>query len=214
MKKILFTCLLASVTFLVTNAQSKLSKKERASKAKYAQIEKDRQQKFADDRLQRLQYDSLRHAKDSIAQYQFDSSRVAWKDSVAHHMDSVNTENYKSMAQESEHWNAMEKERALIHKSAKLNEYQISQARFVNQQYREKAAAINADSVNTAEQKAAQLAQINAEREAKLKTVLGKSKARKLEKARKAYVKKNGSIEEDAWIETASSYKNPEKSKK
>ena len=58
------------------------------------------------------------------------------------------------------------------------------------------------------------MAQLNEERETKLKTVLGKSRAKKLEKARKAYIKKNGSIEEDAWIERANEYNIPTKNKK
>lgn len=211
MKKIAVTILFAGFAFLMGNAQaqSKTSKQEKASKAKYAKIDKERQQKFEEQRLERLEYDSLRHAKDSIYQAQFDSSRIAWKDSVAHSQDSMNTDKYRNMSMQSERWNRMENERAIIYKNAKLNDYQKTQAKFINQQYAEKAALLKSDGDN-----AAALADLNKEREAKLKTVLGKSSAKKLEKARKSYIKKNGSIEEDAWIEKANDYKMPPKTKK
>lgn len=213
MKRIALTFLFASFAFFVGQAQTKSSKKETASKAKYAKIEKERQQKFEEQRLERLEYDSIRYAKDSVYQAQFDSSRIAWKDSVAFVQDSTNTEKYKNMSAQSEQWNRIEKERALIFKEAKLNEYQITQARFVNQQYAERAAALQADEMKTAEDRAAAMAQLNLERETKLKTVLGKSRAKKLEKARKSYVKKNGAIEADAWIDMASEYKMTTKNK-
>ena len=203
MKKIALTFLFASFAFFIGQAQTKTSKKEKTSKAKYAKLEKDRQQKFEDQRLDRLEYDSIRYAKDSVYQVQFDSSRIAWKDSVAYVQDSTNTDKYKNMSMQSEQWNRMEKERALIYKDAKLNEYQITQARFINQQYADRAAALKADEMKSSEEKAATMAELNMEREAKLKTVLGKSRAKKLEKSRKSYVKKNGAVEADAWIDMA-----------
>lgn len=214
MKRIALTFLFASCAFLMGQAQSKTSKQENASKAKYAKIEKERQQKFEEQRLERLEYDSLRYAKDSVYQAKFDSSRISWKDSVAYAQDSMNLDKYKTMNTQSEEWNNMEKQRAMIYKEAKLNDYQITQARFVSQQYAEKAAALNDDSMKSAEEKTMAMAQLNAEREMKLKTVLGKSRAKKLEKARKSYVKKNGAIVADSWIETASAYKIPAKNKK
>ncbi len=213
MKKIALTFLFASFAFFIGQAQTKTSKKEKASKAKYAKLEKDRQQKFEDQRLDRLEYDSIRYAKDSLYQVQFDSSRIAWKDSVAFVQDSTNTDKYKNMSMQSEQWNRIEKERALIYKDAKLNEYQITQARFINQQYAERAAVLKADEMKSAEEKAATMAELNMEREAKLKTVLGKSKAKKLEKSRKSYVKKNGAVEADAWIDMAVENKMTKKNK-
>ena len=214
MKRIALTFLFASFAFFAGQAQSKTTKQENASKAKYAKIEKERQQKFEEQRLERLEYDSTRFAKDSIHQVQFDSSRIAWKDSVAYAQDSLNTNKYSAMSNQSEQWNRMEKERLMIFKDAKLNDYQITQARFVSQQYSERAAVIKADEIKSAEEKSAAMAQLNVERQLKLKTVLGKSSAKKLEKARKSYIKKNGSIEEDAWIEAANDYKIPVKNKK
>ena len=214
MKKIALTFLFASFAFFIGQAQTKTSKKENASKAKYAKIEKDRQQKFEEQRLERLEYDSTRYAKDSVYQAQFDSSRIAWKDSVGYFQDSTNTDKYRSMSTQSELWNQMDKQRAMIYKEAKLNEYQITQARFVSQQYSERAAFLNADEMKSSEEKAMALAELNMEREMKLKTALGKSSAKKLEKARKAYVKKNGAIEADNWINTAKEYNMPKKSKK
>ena len=214
MKKLGITILFASFAFFIGQAQSKTSNKEKASKAKYAKIEKDRQQKFEEQRLERLEYDSLRYAKDSIHQAQFDSSRIAWKDSVAYAQDSMNTDKYKNMSMQSENWNRMEKERAVIYKNAKLNDYQIAQARFVSQQFSERATIIKADEMKSAEEKAMAMAALNMERETKLKTVLGKSRAKKLEKERKSYIKKNGLIEDDAWIEIANEYKMPGKNKK
>ena len=213
MKRIALTLLFASFTFLMGQAQSKTSKKESASKAKYAKIEKERQQKFEEQRIERLEYDSLRYAKDSVYQAQFDSSRIAWKDSVGYYQDSVNIDKYKTMSAQSEEWNNMEKQRAVIYKEAKLNEYQITQARFVSQQYAERAAVVNTDQMKSAEERMMALAALNAEREMKLKTVLGKSSAKKLEKSRKSYVKKNGAISADTWINTANEYKIPKKKK-
>ena len=211
MKKLGITILFAGFAFFIGQAQTNTAKNEKASKAKYAKIEKERQQKFEDQRLERLEYDSLRYAKDSVYQAQFDSSRIAWKDSVAYAQDSMNLNKYKNMSMQSENWNRMQKERALIYTNAKLNDYQITQARFVGQQFSERAAIIKADEMKSAEEKAMAMAALNMEREAKLKTVLGKSKAKKLEKARKSYIKKNGSIEDDAWIEMANEYKMPGK---
>ena len=153
MKRIALTFLFASFAFFMGQAQSKTSKQEKASKAKYAKIEKERQQKFEEQRIERLEYDSTRFAKDSIYQAQFDSSRLAWKDSVAYQQDSMNTDKYKNMSMQSEQWNRMQKERALIYKNAKLNDYQITQARFISQQYAEKAAMLNADEMISAEVK-------------------------------------------------------------
>ena len=206
MKKIAITILFAGVAFLGAEAQSKSSRTEKISKADYAKNEQDRATMYEEARLDRLRYDSVRHAKDSLKQAAFDSTRLAWKDSVSTYQDSINTVKYQEMALQSAQWRLTDQEREAVVESANLSENQSRQVLYINQSFGERASTIKENELLTDAEKQAELFALNKERVEKLKTVLGKSKARKLERKRKEYAKKNGAIEADAWIDTANAY--------
>lgn len=212
MKRIFLTGF-AALFLLAAQAQTttKSTKKAKkthvtaASKAKaaMAQKEQERQDAIEAQRQDLLRSDSLRKDNDRVADSSFATQQTMWKDSMNHVQDSTYTDRYKSISTMQKESAKAELDRNAIMKSAKLSTEQSRQAKNINAAYSQKAKVITDDASLSAEQKQTQLASLNTERMGKIKAILGSGKAKRLEKARKDYVKKNGGDMEQSWIDTA-----------
>jgi hypothetical protein len=214
MKKILLTCAVAMSIFAADAQQSKTGKKskkakvntEAVAKAKYAKLEEERQQRFEDERVARLTADSTRKENDRLAEEKFQAERVAWKEMKEKELDSTYHEKYVKIEQDRETWSKDEMAKNQVISAAKLSETQGRQVKVVNDTYTEKAKAIRDNVDLTDDQKKEQFVALNTERKAKLKAVLGNSKAKKFDKERKEFVQKNGASADQAWIDEAEGY--------
>jgi hypothetical protein len=212
MKRIFLTAF-AALFLLAAQAQTttKSTKKAKkthvtaASKAKaaMAQKEKERQDAIEAQREDLLRSDSLRRDNDRLADSSFAMQQTNWKDSMNHVQDSTYTDRYKNISTIQQQSAKAELDRNAIMKSAKLSTEQSRQALNINQAYSQKAKVITDDASISAEQKQAKLASLNTERMGRIKAILGSGKAKRLEKARNDYVKKNGGDMEESWIDTA-----------
>lgn len=207
MKKIFLLCGLA-LSFLASEAQTAKSKGKSAKKTKLSseavfQAKQDtlmalRQQKIDSSLAYQLQYDSTRKENERIAYENFQQGQKAWKDSMFLQMDSSNSAQWKAMSKEHEHWLSVQKQRAEINRTAKLSEYQKVQVNYINQITFEKAKEIGSDSMLDESKKKEALTKLNTERRDRIKIVTGKTKEKRLEKARKA---QSNSTDSDAmWI--------------
>jgi hypothetical protein len=206
-KKILVLCLVM-FSFLAADAQkrkgkkhSKKPNKEAIAIAKFNKNEKAK--KLLRDSLiikMKLE-DSTRLALDSIADFQNDSTRVAYRDSGNAAIDSFNTAQYASMGQQRNQWDKTDRFHNDISHTVKLNDYKTKQVKYINQTYAEKAKLLTAD--GDMQSKATELALLNEERRKQIKAVVGKGKEKKLERGRKSYVKKNGTDADMEWINVA-----------
>lgn len=207
MKKIFLLSVLA-VSFFAAEAQSSTRKSKNAKKPKLSseaifQARQDtlmaqRQQKIDSALAYQLQYDSSRRENERIAYQNFQQRQKAWKDSMFLQMDSSNTAQWKTMSKEHEHWLSVQKQRAEINRTAKLSDYQKVQVNYINQTTFEKAKLITSDSILDQSKKKEALTKLNTERRDRIRTVTGKAKEKRLEKARKA---QSTSTDSDAmWI--------------
>ncbi|MBS1497525.1 MAG: hypothetical protein JSS85_11690 [Bacteroidetes bacterium] len=212
MKRILLTgfaalFLIAAQAQTSTKATHKAKKShvsaDSKAKAALAQKEKERQDAIEAQRQDLLRSDSVRKENDRVADSSFTTQQTMWKDSMNKVQDSTYNERYKSISTLQKESAKEDFDRNAILKSAKLSGEQSRQAKNINEAYSQKAKAITDDASLSAEQKQTQLAALNTERLGKLKAILGNSKAKRLEKARKDYVKKNGAAAGDSWMDTA-----------
>jgi hypothetical protein len=212
MKRIFLLCAAAMCLFAAEAQTTKKSKKAKkttisaAAKAKAdaAKLEEERQAKFEDERLERMQYDSARHENDRLADVRLDSERVAFKDTKFKEIDSTNKETWKTASIQKENALKAERNRDLINSKANLGPIQSRQAKDINLAYNDKAKAITDNASLSETDKQTQLAALNTERRDKIKAVLGKAREKRLEKERKDFVQKNGEDTEAAWIDQAS----------
>ncbi len=212
MKRIFLACVVA-ISVLAAEAQttksgSKKSKKakvnsEAKAKADFEQMQLEKQQIAAQQQLERIRYDSTRLENERLANEKFEQERTIWKENKLREMDSMYKSMWKNQSQEKEQWLKIQRQRNAVNSSAKLDNYKSSQVNYINQTYHDKAKAIHDDAAITEDQKKEQYAKLNAERRARIKAVVGKSKERKLEKARKEYSQKNADDTEAAWINEA-----------
>ncbi len=209
MKRIFLLCAAAMSLFAAEAQTTKKGKKTKAisaeakAKANAAQLEQERQQKFEDERIERLAYDSIRRENDKLADARFDSERVAVKESKIKMIDSTNKESWKAAAIQKENALKAERNRNQIVSAANLGPQQSRLVKDITQAYNDKAKVI-LDNVSLDDAtKKTQLAALNQERRDKIKAAIGKAKERKLEKERKEFVQKNGEDTEAAWIDQA-----------
>jgi hypothetical protein len=148
--------------------------------------------------------DSLRLQNDSLADVQKEIDRTVYKENGLKVIDSTNKVTYAALMKQRSSWETSEKVQADIAKSANLSEYEAKQVKFINQQYNEKARALTAGSDIT--QKKAELIALNEERRAKIRVITGKGGERKLEKARRSYIAKNGTDADSQWVDMAEQF--------
>jgi hypothetical protein len=206
-KKILLLSLVM-FSFFAVSAQSKKSKKykkginkEAVANARF--IKKERAKKLLRDSLVigLRKDDSTRLALDSIADYQKDSARIAYRDSGYKSIDSAKNAEYLAMNKERYQWDKTEKYHTDIAHLAKLNDSKSRQVKYINQSYAEKAKVITKDS--DLQSKAQELSKLNEERRKQLKALVGKHKEKVLERERKQFIKKYGVDADMVWIDIA-----------
>jgi hypothetical protein len=204
MKKIIL-CSIAVLTLFVANAQNKKKKNHKKVVNKEAVANARFMKNEAAKKLQRdslliglRMEDSLRIAGDSIADLQKDSASLAYRENGIKMIDSVNNEKYTAIGTQRSKWDKSDKTQFQITSAVGLDEYKSRQVKIINQAYNEKAKTIL--SSENAVQKSQELVSLNDERRSKLKTLLGKGKEKKLEKARKNIIKLYGADEDSAWM--------------
>lgn len=209
MKKILLLCA-AAFTIFAADAQTKKKSKKAKKPNKEAIAKAKFEKQEADKKLARQVYmdslrteDSVRLVNDNLADLQKDSLRKVYREQGLKQIDSTNKESYLAMMNQRNAWDKSARTSAEVSKAAKLSEYEAKQVAYINQEYNAKAKALLAGSDAASQQQ--QLAALNNERREKIKTILGKGKERKLEKERKAYVKKNGADGDSQWVDVAES---------
>ena len=213
MKKILLLWVFA-MSFFALEAQTNSSKKKKSKKsavtrksnlqARLDSLQSKRQQHIDSTLAYQLQYDSARKDNERRADEKFQQEQLAWKKNKYRELDSSNKVQWGSLSKDHEHWLSVQRERDAVNKSAKLSVYQDRQVNYTNQSSFEKAKKINADTSLDENQKKDQLVKLNGERRGRIKTIVGKYKELKLEKARK---ETNSSIDLEAkWINEVEGY--------
>jgi hypothetical protein len=218
MKKILFSAVLVAMTFFAADAQQRKTKSkkkpvstEAKAKAEYAKLEKERQQKFEEQRIERLYDDSVSREQERLEEFVKDSTRAAWKETKLRAADSMHNEKWKNQSIEKEKYYASERSQNAINMKAKLSPTQGNQVKAINMSYNDKAKLIR-DNMELAEDvKTAQLVSLNEERRAKIKAIVGKSKEKKVEKARKEYAMNHTDDVEAKWITDVADIKSSHK---
>lgn len=215
MKKIILTSLVIAMGFFAAEAQAKKKSKkakpltaEQKQKAALTKMEEERQVKFETARLERLEADSIRKADEQMEEFVKDSLRQDWKAKRLAEVDSTNKVNWTNTVASKDAWYDHERSQNAINKSAGLNDVQGRKVKAINEQYNDRAKAVKVDSTLSQDQVSTQLANINAERLAKIKETVGSSKAKKLEKARKSYAAKNTDDHDSKWINDVAVVKN------
>lgn len=207
MKKIFLLCLIA-FSFVAADAQSrknkkskKVSNKEVIANARFNKQEASKKL-MRDSVIIKLRLeDSTRLAMDSIADLQADSVSVAYKENGLREIDSLNKESYSAIGKNTDEYDKTQKVQGEMIQGVGLSDYKNRQVKIINTSFTEKAKIIVQD--GDANAKSQELAALNEQRRARIKALLGKSKERKLEKERKAYVKKNGVDANTAWMDIA-----------
>jgi hypothetical protein len=218
MKKILFSAVLVAMTFFAADAQTKKTKSkkkpvstEARAKAEYAKLEKERQQKFEEQRLERLYDDSVSREQERLEEFVKDSTRAAWKETKLKVADSLHNDKWKNQTIEKEKYYASERSQNAINTKAKLSVTQGSQVKAINMAYNDKARVIRDNMELTDDVKTAQLVSLNEERRAKIKAIVGKSKEKKVEKARKEYAMTHTDDVEGKWMSDVADIKSSNK---
>ena len=209
MKKISFLCLFA-ITFFAAEAQTKKNKKskkqpnkETVAKAKF--IKAEAQKKFLRDSvlIGMKTEDSIRIAGDNLSDLQKDSLSFVYRQNGLKDIDSLNKIRYATIAKSRNEVDITDKTQMDINRAAKLDDYQSKQVKYINQTYTEKAKILTGGV--DPQTKKQELALLNEERRNKIRSIVGKSRERKLENERKDYFKKNTADESNAWINIAES---------
>ncbi|MBC7537057.1 MAG: hypothetical protein H7258_15310 [Ferruginibacter sp.] len=213
MKKILMLCVFAT-SFFASEAQTRKSKTKKSKKsavtrqagiqARFDSLQAKRQHNIDSTLTYQFRYDSVRKENERMADEKFQQEQMAWKENKYRELDSSNKTQWSALSKDHEHWLNVQKERDAVNKSANLSAYQDRQVNYINQSSFEKAKKINADTLMDDKQKKDQLVKLNGERRGSIKTIVGKSKEKKLEKARKE--KKTSSDFEAQWINELDGY--------
>ena len=199
-----------ALSIFAAEAQTKKGKKskkqpskETVAKAKFNKMQAQKKL-MRDSLLMGMKMDdSLRLAFDSLSDLQKDSLSIVYKETGLKNIDSLNKVRYAAIARSRNEVDVADKTQMEINRAAKLNDYQGTQVKYINQSYAEKAKALlNGSDPQT---KRAELASLNEERRAKIRVIVGKSREKKLESERKDYFKKNAADEANAWINVAES---------
>lgn len=210
MKSLIILLLLA---FTGTTVDAQTSKKkarkntrtETRTKKEHPDTLAMRRQRSIDSTLAyQLQYDSVRRDNERVSDEKFFAEQNAWRESKLRTLDRNNFEQWKTLSKNREQWNQIETQRRNVNSAAKLSDYQNRQVLYINQASFEKAKLIQGDSVLTPEEKNNQYMAINNERRSKIRSVIGKSKERKVEKARRENI--NPADTEAQWLTELDKY--------
>jgi|GEM_PF-1509212 len=218
MKKIFLSALVLIIGFTAVQAQTKKKKSklkpltaDQKQQAEVAKITKEKQAKFEEARLARLEEDSIRKETEIREEFVKDSLRQDWKAKKISELDSTNKSNWtKTVGSnwtktvvDKDAWYNHDRSQNAINKSAGLNDVQGRKVKAINDEFNIRAKDIKADETFTDDVKKTQLTALNTERLTKIKELVGKNKAKDLEKARKNYGKKNTDDIDSKWIEEA-----------
>lgn len=214
MKKILLLCGMGMLFFaaaaqqtrayLKKNEKSPVISREALAQARLDSLQILRQQKIDSALAYQLQYDSARQENERMADVRFREEQAAWKENKYREIDSAYKLQCAALSREHEQWRKIQQQREEVNKAARLNAYQDRQVNYINQCSFEKAKKINGDTSLQEADKKQQLAMLNYDRRSRIRTVAGRSKERKLERARKA--KNNPEDTEAQWINDAEGY--------
>ena len=210
MKKIFLSALVLIIGFTAVQAQTKKKKSklkpltaDQKQQAEVAKITKEKQAKFEEARLARLEEDSIRKETEIREEFVKDSLRQDWKAKKISELDSTNKSNWTKTVVDKDAWYNHDRSQNAINKSAGLNDVQGRKVKAINDEFNIRAKDIKADETFTDDVKKTQLTALNTERLTKIKELVGKNKAKDLEKARKNYGKKNTDDIDSKWIEEA-----------
>lgn len=210
MKRILLSCIVA-LSLFSADAQTKKAKRSAKKPAKEAVAKSNFNKKQAAKKLARetqlnalLSDDTLRFTTDSLAELALTDERAIYKTEGLRAIDSLNKLSYVNLSKQRGDWEKTDRSNSEIMKAAKLSDYEAGQVKFINQTYNEKANALMQS--GDANQKKQELINLNEERKNKIRTILGKSKEKKLEKERREYIKKNGADTDSQWVDAAESF--------
>lgn len=220
MKKIILAFIVAMSFFAAeaqTTTKSKKAKKTYVSseskakakqKAEYARIQRETDKKIEEYKMASFQADSMRIDSERVARENFELERKAYLENRTREQDSTNKVTWKRLSDEKEQSIKTEQSLDAVSKAAHLSSYEGRQVKAINQLYHDRARIIRDNTLLTEDQKKQQLVALNAERRAKIKAVVGRSKDKKLEKERKEYVKKYGEDIRAKWIDEVEGYAN------
>ena len=207
MKKFLLFSAVA-FSFFAANAQTKKSSKKSKKPTKEAIAKANFTKKEEVKKMARTAMidslrmtDSVRIMNDSLADVQKEADRVAYKQAGMMAIDSTNKESYKMLNKERSSWETTAKSQADISKAAGLSEYETKQVKAINEQYNDKAKELIQGGDPQAKKQ--ELIALNEQRRAKIATITGKGKERRLEKERKDYMKKNSADTDSQWVDLA-----------
>lgn len=151
-----------------------------------------------------LAYDSARKENERLSYEKFQEEQALWKENKLRELDSANKVKWETMSKEHEEWTQIQNHRKEVTNSVKLSDYQDRQVNIINQQIFDKAKQIDVDSTLAEDQKKQQLVKLNEERRDRIRAVVGKSKERKIEKARKSHV--NPQDKDAQWLNEIDGY--------
>ena len=210
MKKIFLTALAFSVAIFAAEAQTKKKKskkkpvsKEQKLNADISKIKRDKAAKFEEERLERMQEDSMRIADETREEFVKDSLRQDWKAKKLAEVDSTNNVNWTKTMADKDAWYNHDRSQTVINKRAGLNDIQGRKVKEINEDYNNRAKLVKENIELTDEQKKTQLVALNTERREEIQAVVGKKKTEKLEKERMNYSKKNSDDMDSRWINDA-----------
>jgi hypothetical protein len=201
MKKLLLLLFCTATTTLFAQTKKELiqkQKKEAVANSKFKKQEANKQM-LRDSAIKNMAVeDSMRLQVDSVADAQKDSMRLVYMDSGYRVIDS-NHKNWHALHyQKTNAWDKNDDFQNKILANAKfLKGNKLRHAKFINNSYCEKAKRITDSESNLT----AAYINLNDLRRIELRSLLGKRKERKLEKARKTYIKKHGSIDDAKWMD-------------
>lgn len=201
MKKFFLMAAVALCTVSVATAQTQNTKNKKKTEASdIARIKEEKRTAFEQQRVARLANDSMRRETESMEEMQKDSMRTAWKEQRLAQLDSSNHAQWSQQVSETDQAYATERSLTDIAKAAKLNAYQLQQAKSVTSMYNDKARMLQMDENITEDMKLQQLASLNNERRAKMQAAIGKKNEKKFEKERKKYMLKHTDDMQSAWM--------------
>ena len=207
MKKILILSLLA-FSFFASDAQTKKSKSKKAKRssvstaaarqARLNALQAQRQLQIDSTVAYQVRYDSMRRETERMYDEKFQQDQATWKENKYREVDSMNHEHWVALSNEHEAWLKIQNQRNKVNQAVNLTANQDRQVSYINQAIFEKANMLSTDSTLNDNDRKQKLVQLNEERRNRIKAIVGKSKERKLEKARKANM--NPADKEALWL--------------
>ncbi len=191
--KILSLIALACILSINVQAQSK-SKKKSSNATALAKIEKDKQARLKSLRLEALESDSINKAFDSTQNAEFELTRKIYADSMDLVIKNTNEANYQSIVAARTNADVAARNQYLIYKGAGLSQNQIQQLVALDAKMTIQADEILQNDALSETDKTTATAQLDADKELKVKKLLGKSDYKKLEKARKKLYAANTNV--------------------